>query len=67
MYKTALLWLAAAAVCVMPVSSQTPQRRNVILFVGDGAGVSSLNAASILGYDQARALYLQKAPQGEVV
>jgi alkaline phosphatase len=34
----------------------------VILFVGDGAGVSSLNAASIYGYGKARALYLQKMP-----
>jgi alkaline phosphatase len=34
----------------------------VILFIGDGAGVSSLNAASIYGYGKARALYLQKMP-----
>jgi alkaline phosphatase len=38
------------------------QNRNVILFVGDGAGISSLNAASIVGYGQPQALYLQHMP-----
>jgi alkaline phosphatase len=39
-----------------------PQAKNVILFVGDGAGVSSLNAASIYGYGKPQALYIQKMP-----
>ena len=38
------------------------QAKNVILFVGDGAGVSSLNAASIYGYGKPQALNLQKMP-----
>jgi alkaline phosphatase len=36
--------------------------KNVILFVGDGVGVSSLNAASIYGYQRPQALYVQRMP-----
>jgi alkaline phosphatase len=36
------------------------QAKNVILFIGDGAGISSLNAASILRYGKPQALYVQK-------
>ncbi len=43
-------------------SSAFPQAKNVILFVGDGAGVSSLNAASIFGYGEPRSLYFQNMP-----
>jgi len=39
-----------------------PQAKNIILFIGDGAGVSSLNAASIYGYGKPQALYIQKMP-----
>jgi alkaline phosphatase len=39
-----------------------PQAKNVILFVGDGVGVSSLNAASIYGYGKPQALYIQEMP-----
>jgi alkaline phosphatase len=38
------------------------QAKNVLLFVGDGAGVSSLNAASIYGYGKPQSLYVQKMP-----
>jgi len=38
------------------------QAKNVILFIGDGAGISSLNAASIYGYGKPRSLYIQKMP-----
>jgi len=51
--------LTAAALTAIPAFSQA---KNVILFVGDGVGVSSLNAASILGYGKPQALYLQKMP-----
>src|ERR1700732_885360 len=43
-------------------SSAFAQARNVILFIGDGAGVSSLNAASIFGYGEPRSVYLQRMP-----
>lgn len=39
-----------------------PQAKNIILFIGDGAGLSSLNAASIYGYGKPQALYVQKMP-----
>jgi alkaline phosphatase len=39
-----------------------PQAKNIILFIGDGAGISSLNAASIYGYGKPQALYIQKMP-----
>jgi alkaline phosphatase len=51
--------LLAATVVTVPVYSQA---KNVILFIGDGAGFSSLNAASIYGYGKPQALYIQKMP-----
>src|SRR3954454_13514299 len=36
--------------------------KNVILFVGDAGGLSTLNAASIHGYKEPRALYIQRMP-----
>jgi alkaline phosphatase len=54
-----LLLLTAAAIAAIPTFSQA---KNVILFIGDGAGISSLNAASISGYGKAQALYVQKMP-----
>jgi alkaline phosphatase len=62
MNKKLLLLLAAAAISTMSVHAQGRQGKSVILFVGDGAGVSSLNAASILGHGQPQALYLQQMP-----
>jgi alkaline phosphatase len=47
------LWIA------VPAFSQA---KNIILFVGDGAGISSLNAAGIYGYGKPQALYLQRMP-----
>src|ERR1700682_3582602 len=59
MNKTIVLPILAVALSATPAYSQA---KNVILFIGDGAGVSSLNAASIYGYGKARALYIQKMP-----
>ncbi len=36
--------------------------RNVILFLGDGTGPSTINAASIHGYGEPRSLYIQQMP-----
>jgi alkaline phosphatase len=36
--------------------------KNVILFLGDAGGIPTLNAASIYGYKQPRALFLQHMP-----
>src|SRR6516164_5407360 len=54
-----LVVLIATTTCAVSVYAQA---RNVILFIGDGAGVSSLNAASIYGYGRAQALYVQSMP-----
>lgn len=36
--------------------------KNVILFLGDAGGLSTLNAASIHGYKEPRSLYIQRMP-----
>jgi alkaline phosphatase len=56
--QLAVLMIATVAGAV-PAGAQA---RNIILFVGDGAGISSLNAASIYGYGKPQALYIQKMP-----
>jgi alkaline phosphatase len=59
MNKRLAILLIATAVGVAPAFAQA---KNVILFIGDGAGVSSLNAASIYGYGMPQALYIQSMP-----
>lgn len=59
MTKLAVRVVFAAALFAAPAF---PQAKNVILFVGDGGGVSSLNAASIYGYGKPQALYIQSMP-----
>ncbi len=44
------------------MSAQEPKAKNVVLFVADGAGVSSLSAASIYGYNRPKGLYVQNTP-----
>jgi alkaline phosphatase len=62
MRKTLLSLLGIVFIGVPTIHSQARPARNVILFIGDGAGVSSLNAASIYAYGQPQSLYLQKQP-----
>ena len=57
--KTQILILAAA---LAATAQPNGAAKNAILFIGDGAGVSSLNAASIYGYGRAQALYMQGMP-----
>src|SRR5215475_8870639 len=54
--------MLAMAAMVAAAAPAYAGAKNVILFIGDGAGVSSLNAASIYGYGRPQALYLQKMP-----
>jgi len=56
--RTPLL-LAAALLSSVPAY---PQAKNIILFIGDGGGLTSLNAASIYGYGKPQALYIQSMP-----
>src|SRR5579859_6462349 len=53
---------STVVIALLSAATAFSQAKNVILFIGDGAGVSSLNAASIYGHGKARALYLQKMP-----
>src|ERR1700742_2480026 len=59
MNKIAVLLIAALSSCGTPAWAAA---KNVILFIGDGVGVSRLNAASIYGYQRPQALYVQKMP-----
>lgn len=56
--KNRMILLILAA--LLSTGSAFCQAKNVILFIGDGAGISSLNAASILGYGKPQALYLHR-------
>lgn len=44
------------------VKPEPPKARNVILFLGDGTGIPTLNAASILGHGEAGRLFLYSLP-----
>jgi alkaline phosphatase/DNA-binding beta-propeller fold protein YncE len=59
MNRPIITFVASVSIAAIPAFAQA---KNVILFVGDGAGVSSLNAASIYGYGKPQALYLQRMP-----
>jgi alkaline phosphatase len=59
MNKQSAVLLIAAVASAAPAYSQA---KSIILFIGDGAGISSLNAASIYGYGKPQALYIQKMP-----
>jgi alkaline phosphatase len=45
-----------------PCLAQAGHAKNIIIFMGDGTGISSLNAASIYGYNRPQALYIQSLP-----
>jgi alkaline phosphatase len=48
---------AAACTAVLPAEQKA---KNVILFIGDAGGLSTLNAASIKGYEAPQKLFLQR-------
>jgi len=56
MRRTLLLLLAFG----IPLVAQNA--KNVVLFLGDAGGVSTLNAASILGHGEPQKLYIQSMP-----
>jgi len=59
MNKPALVLFLGAVLSAPPAFGQA---KNIILFIGDGAGISSLNAASIYGYGKPQSLFVQKMP-----
>jgi alkaline phosphatase len=54
--RIALLLLTAASLFAQQ------RAKNIILFLGDAGGLSTLNAASIHGYKEPRSLYIQRMP-----
>jgi alkaline phosphatase len=44
---------------VLTLDAKSPRARNVILFLADAAGLSTINAASIHGYRKPQSLYIQ--------
>jgi len=61
-YRSTLAAIALTLTLAIQSSAQSVQAKNVIIFMGDGTGVSSLNAASIYGYNRPQALYIQSFP-----
>jgi alkaline phosphatase len=60
-----LSFCAALAASVVDPSAQPAggrTARNVILFLGDGTGLSTLHAASVHGHGDAQKLYIQRMP-----
>lgn len=55
---TLVFTLMSAGTCF----SQSGQAKNIIIFMGDGTGVSSLNAASIYGYNKPQSLFIHSLP-----
>lgn len=54
--------LALVAVAVFVGCTQADRARNVILFLGDAGGIPTLNAASIYGHGDGKALFIQQMP-----
>lgn len=55
-------WSVLILSAMLNASPAFAEAKNAILFIGDGVGVSSLNAASIYGYGKPQALYIQSMP-----
>jgi alkaline phosphatase len=51
---------AGGPATIGPVTAD--RARNVILFIGDAGGLSTLSAASLYGYDRPQALFIQSMP-----
>src|ERR1019366_5428534 len=54
--------LALTVVFASQCVAQAARAKNIIIFMGDGTGVSSLNAASIYGYNKPQSLFIQSFP-----
>ncbi|MGH9339482.1 MAG: alkaline phosphatase [Acidobacteriota bacterium] len=61
-FFVALVLIHAGCNSETSTSSEWPRARNVILFLADGTGIPTLNAASIYGYGEPQKLYLQQMP-----
>lgn len=54
--------LLIAAISITPAYAASRKAKNVIIFLADAGGGSTVNAASIHGYDAAQKLYVQSLP-----
>lgn len=54
---------AFCGLLLAPLGRAQSHAKNVILFLGDAAGIPTLHAASIYGYDRPGALYVYQMPQ----
>ncbi len=61
MLRSTLLLLTALALAAVPLPA-AEKARNVILFVGDAAGVATVHGASVHEYGKPLSLYLQTMP-----
>lgn len=59
----AILLFACSAPVEEVEAPELPQKaKNVILFIGDGVGIPTLNAASLFGYGKPLSLFVQQMP-----
>lgn len=58
MNRSLLLFLSLGAI----LNAAEPRAKNVILFLGDAGGASTLNAASAYGHNRPQALFIQQMP-----
>lgn len=64
-----MLFAATAAIATMAApayaqqeAKQAPKARNIILFLGDAGGVSTINAAGLLAHDKPQSLFIHGMP-----
>src|ERR1700730_10436037 len=60
--RSALAAFVISVVLAGQCFAQSSKAKNIIIFMGDGTGGSSLTAASIYGYNKPQALYIQSFP-----
>jgi alkaline phosphatase len=64
MMRKTLLYLLTLTILVAPGLAQKSKRaKNVILLLADAGGISTVNAASLVGYDAPQKLFVQSWPQ----
>jgi alkaline phosphatase len=55
-------WIAVFLLIGTPLLAAERRAKNVILFLGDAAGIPTVNAGSIYGYNEPRRLFVQNMP-----
>ena len=60
--RAALNLTCAAAAAALGSTAHAAPARNVIVFLGDAGGVSTINAAGILAHDRPQSLFIHSMP-----